>query len=179
MILYVIFAVITIILFILTRLVNIRIIKCDSITICIGFTIFEFKYTKKKNNSHTVIPKDSVESKINPSISDIISLLSMLLRYLQKCRITIRKLVIPKKENINTINSYFRFWAAISAIIAYIDSQVEKLDIKDNAFILSSDKSLAFDLSFSIMLLDTIILVFRLLYHIIRMGKMEKANVGI
>ncbi len=178
MTLYVIFAVITIILFILTRLVNIRIIKCDTITICIGFTIFEFRYTKKNNNSHTVIQKDSVESEINPRISDIISLLSTLIKYFQKCKITIRKVVIHKKENFNTISSYFRFWAAISTIIAYIDSQVEKLDIRDNAFILSSDNLLEFDFDFSIMLLDAIFLVFRLFYRIIRIGKMEETNVG-
>ena len=174
---YTILAGITIILFILTRWVNIRIIRCDTTTISMEFIILKFSYTKNKNNTKTLSsPEKTDDSSI--SVNDAIYLLSTLYRYLKKCKITIRKLVLPKKEKANSFNYFFAFYTFASIIVAYIDSQVEKLDIKNNALVFNEpQKMIEFDLSFSIILIDAIFLVFRLLHYIIKAEKRNKANV--
>ena len=178
-IIYIVLAVITIILFILTRFINIRIIKEDNVRIFISTTFFELILTKQNQEKLFDIDTEySVESEINPNFQEILSLLSTIAKYFKKAKITVRKCALTSKLSNSNIYYYCGLWAVISAVIVYIDSQVEKLDIKDNAFTLSSDKKTQLDISFSIMLLDLFILVIRLILGIIKMEKMEKVNVG-
>jgi hypothetical protein len=62
--------------------------------------------------------------------------------------------------------------------LAYIESNVEKLIILNNAFILSSDGNTQFDVDIGIMLFDLIILILRLITKVLKIGRLEKANVG-
>ena len=76
------------------------------------------------------------------------------------------------------IYKFFGFRAVISVALAYIESNVEKLIISDNAFILSSDGNTQFDVDLGIVLLDLIILILRLVIKVLKIGRLEKANVG-
>ena len=73
---------------------------------------------------------------------------------------------------------HFLAFATISAVIAYIDSYVEKLIILDNAFISDSDEDITFDIDLGINLFDLIILTMRLMIEGIKIARLEKENVG-
>ena len=176
---YVVLSVAAIILFILTRRVHIRIRKNNNTVFSIGFILFKIELTKYiENKKEDSPPTVSDESEISSSFDEIFSLLATLLHYFQKCTITIRYLAIPTSASHKNMYKLFGFKAMISMIFVYIESKVEKLIVSDNVFILDPDGKFEFDIDLGILLLDLIILIIRLIIKGIKIGRLEKANVG-
>lgn len=176
---YVILSAATLILFILTRRVHIRVIKKENTVFSIGFSLFKIEFTKnKKSLSEKASLQESAEGETPVDFGEIFSLIKSLLRYFRKCTVTVRHLAVPISESSPGIYKFFGFRAVISVALAYIESNVEKLIISDNAFILSSDGNTQFDVDLGIVLLDLIILILRLVIKVLKIGRLEKANVG-
>lgn len=176
---YIALSVTLIILFILTRKINFRIIKNDDIIISIGFTILKIELTNfEKNGLDTKSDQTNSESEGSPQLSEIFSLFTLIFRFFKKCTVTINNITIPTKNEHQNIYMHFTFKAITSLIIAYIDSNVEKLILPNNAFTLSSDGQLEFDIDLKIILFDLIALVIRLIIEGIKIERLEKANVG-
>lgn len=175
---YVILSVATIILFIFTRRVNIRIRKNNDTVFSIGFILFKIEFTKTENKKEDIPPTVSDESEISANLGETFSLLATLLHYFRKCIITIRYLAIPANISHSNIYKLFGFKAMISAAFVYIESKVEKLIISDNVFILDPDEKLEFDIDLGISLFDLIVLTIRLIIKGIKIERLEKANVG-
>lgn len=169
---YVTLSVTLIILFILTRKINFRIIKNDDITISIGFTILKVELTNFTNNNlDTKSTQNSGESEISPEIREIFSLFSLIFRFFKKCTVKINRITIPIQNEHKNMYWHFTFKAITSVIIAYIDSNVEKLILSNNAFTLSSDGQPKFDIDIKIILFDLIVLVIRLIIVGIKIGR--------
>lgn len=175
---YVICAVITILLFLITRRVYIRVIKSDVTVVSIGFILFKLELTKKQNSKQEKPVDTDTKSEIPLEFNEVFSLLAMLMRYFKKCTITIRRLTVPYKTKEDNIYSPIGFRAALSALLVYIDSSVEKLIVTDNAFILSSDTKPQFDITLGILLFDLIVLAIRLIIKGLKIERLEKADVG-
>ena len=176
-VIYIILAVITIFLFILTRPMNLRIAKADAVRVNVEFTLVAMEFTKSADSENKK-NEDTAESESGIDIGAILSLFAKVFGYLKRCGIRIHRLVIPKKDGFSSFWTYFRYMRLISVIFAYIDSKVESLIIEDNAFILSSDtEKVEFDVTFKTVPLDLIILAVRLIFEIIKLRKMEKNNV--
>lgn len=176
---YIMLSVATVILFILTRRVHIRIRKSETTVFSIGFSLFKIEFTKNAEKSLEAKPlEENSESEVYVDFGDILSLLTTLLHYFQKCTVTIRRLAIPVLKNNNGMYRFFVFKAIESMSFAYIESNVEKLIISDNAFILSSDEKFKFDIDLGIILFDLIILTLRLIIKGLKIGWLEKSNVG-
>lgn len=176
---YVILSVATLILFILTRKIHFRVIKSEDTVFSIGFSLFKIEFIKKKNTQEEKPPPiGNAQSEMSVDFGEIFSLIKALLHYFGKCTVTIRRLAMPISFVNVGIYKLFGFKAAISMAIAYIESNVEKLIISDNAFILSSDENTEFDVDLGIMLFDLIILITRLIIKVIKIGRLEKINVG-
>ena len=177
---YVVLSVTTIILFILTRKTSIRVInRNQDFIFSIGFSLFKIELLKKENDIGEVkLPNADNESGISTDFEEIFSLLSLLFHYFQKCSITIRYFAIPTNAAHGSIYMRFGFLALISTVIAYIESNVEKLIIYDNAFILSSDGKTEFDIDLKITLFNLLVLIIRLILKCIKIERLEKANVG-
>ena len=175
---YVILSVTTIILFILTRTTVIRVVKQNEIIISLEFSLIKLEFIKDDNDQKVKPPDVNSESEISPDFGEIFSLLTLLLRYLQKSTITVRHFTLPYKICSGNMFSHFGFKALMSAAIAYIESNVEKLIIHDNAFTLSSDNRTKFDIDLKIMLFDLIVLIFKLIFKGIKIGRSKKADVG-
>ena len=176
---YVILSAATLILFILTRRVHIRVIKKENTIFSVGFLLFKIEFTKsKKAHTEKAAPAESAEGETPVDFGEIFSLIKSLLHYFGKCTVTVRCLSVPFSESSPGIYKFFGFRAMISMALAYIESNVEKLIIVDNAFILSSDGNTQFDVDIGIMLFDLIILILRLITKVLKIGRLEKANVG-
>jgi hypothetical protein len=175
---YIVLSVATIILFILTRKTSLRIKKLDKTTFSLGFSLFKIEVCYSGKPFDDAKLQDTMgDGEISASLNEIFSLLTLLLRYFKKCSIEIRHLALPLSIG-GGFYSYFGFRALISAIIAYIESNVEKLTIRDNAFILSSDQQLKFDIDLKITLFNLVVLITRLIINVIKIERLEKANVG-
>jgi hypothetical protein len=145
----------------------------------IGFSLFKIELTKKNNTqTEKISPNENATSEISVDLGEIFSLIKALLHYFGKCTVTVRRLAIPFSAVNAGTYKFFGFKAAISMVIAYIESNVEKLILSDNAFILSSDGNTEFDVDIGIMLFDLIILITRLIIKVIKIGRLEKINVG-
>ena len=176
---YIALSVTLIILFILTRKISFRIIKNDDIAISIGFTILKIELTNiTKNSLDTKSVPNSGDSEFSPELREIFSLITLIFRFFKKCTVKINQITIPIQNEQKNMYVHFAFKAITSALIAYIDSNVEKLILPDNTFTLSSDGQLEFDFDLKIMLFDLIILIIRLIIEGIKIERSEKANVG-
>ncbi len=176
---YVILSVAAVILFVLTRRVHIRIRKDEITVFSIGFSLFKIEFTKDTAKPReTKPPEESAEGEISVDFGEIFSLLKALLRYFQKCTVTIRYLAIPIRESNMSMYKFFGFKAIESMAFAYIESNVEKLILSNNAFILSSDGKLKFDIDLGIILFDLVTLTVRLIIKGLKIGRLEKADVG-
>ncbi len=178
-VIYIILAVTVIFLFMLTRPINLRIAKGDSTLVGIEFTLFALEFTKANTDTEENKNEDNAEGGMPMNIGTIFSLFARIFDHLGRCGVRIHKLIIPKKKEFSSFWGYFRYMRWISVLFAYIDSNVESLIIEDNAFILSSDKEkIEFNVTFRMILLDLITLGRKLIFDIIKLGKMEKTNVG-
>ena len=177
---YIVLSVTTIILFMLTRKTSIRVIKREKLFILsIGFSLFKIELSKKENDiREEKLPDDDTTSGASADFGEVLSLLSLLLHYFQKCSVTVRYFAIPTNIGYDNIYRRFGFCALISAAIAYIESNVEKLIICDNAFILSSDEKIEFDIDLKITLLNLLVLIIKLIIKGTMIERLEKANVG-
>ncbi len=176
---YVILSAATLILFILTRRVHIRVIKMENTVFSIGFSLFKFEFTiKKKIELEETSPIDSAEGEMAIDFGELFSLIKSLLHYFGKCTVTIRLLAIPISKSSIGIYGFFGFRAVTSMALAYIESNVEKLIISDNVFILSSDGNTQFDVDLGILLFDLIILIEQLIIKVLKIERLKKANVG-
>lgn len=175
---YIILSVTALILFLLTRKAHIRIKKNKNTVFSVGFTLFKFEFTKSEHKQEQQLSaSEDAVSEIQTGFRELLSLPAILLRYLKKCTLTVRKAIIPTVTS-PSIYRHFLAFATISAVIAYIDSYVEKLIILDNAFISDSDEDITFDIDLGINLFDLIILTMRLMIEGIKIARLEKENVG-
>ena len=171
---FVVLAIITIIAFILTRYVDIEIIKRDSLSLNFNFTFIKLCFIRhEKTTVYAPMNSDVTESEINPKLEDILSLFSTVIRHIKKCKITLKNIQIPIKKTY----PYFLISTIISTIIAYVDSNVEKLNINYNAFTLSSDEPFEIDIQFRATLFNLLSLAAGFLINLIKIGKKEKSNV--
>jgi hypothetical protein len=175
---YVTLSVTTIILFIFTRKTSIRVQNLDQTTFSLGFSLFKIElYDIDKTEDNAELSDAMGNGEISADFREIFSLITLLLHYFKKCSIEIRYFALPISIE-SGIFACLGFRALISAIIAYIESNVEKLTIYDNAFILSPDKQLKFDIDLKITLFNLVILITRLIIRGIKIERLKKANVG-
>lgn len=171
---YIILSVTTIFLFLLTRKVRLEIIKNENFVFSIAFVLFKLEFTKGQDKSDA----SETENGIPPDTREVFSLISTILSHTKHCAVTIKSLVLPIKiPNHESPLFFFGVHALKSAIFAYIDSLVEKLSIRENAFILDPDKVFEIDLIIKIGLFNLIILAVRLIAKGIKIGKMEDTYV--
>ena len=178
-VIYIILAVITIFLFVLTRPVNLRIAKGDCTIIGIEFTLFAIQFTKTNTDTEENKSEDTAKGETPMNAGAIFSLFAKVFDHIGKCGIRIHKLIIPKKKDFSSFWTYFRYMRWVSILFAYIDSRVENLIIDDNAFILSPDKEkVELDVTFRMVLFDLFTLGRRLIFEMIKLGKIGKRDVG-
>lgn len=176
---YITLSVTTIIIFLLTRKINLRVIKNENLIFSIGFTLVKIEITKDEEiNSNNTMVTSSGESETSADFSEFFSLFTTIFHYFKKCTIIIRRITIPGRIKNNNIYTHFILQAMLSTLIAYIESNVEKLTITNNAFTLSSDGKFEFDINLGIILFDLITLIAKLTIKGIKLGRAENVNVG-
>ncbi len=174
---YVILSVTTIILFLLTRKIHIRIKKFDNFVFSIEYILFGLEITKSEQGAKND-NDDLEEGGNNTSTNELFSLLSPPLKYSSKSIITLKRLNIPWQTPNSDIFSAITFTSILSSAIAYVESKVEKLIIVNNAFTLDPDRGFLLDLDVGISLFNLLILAIQVILKGTKLGKMENADVG-
>ena len=173
---YIILSVTTIFLFLLTHKVQLEIIKNENFVFSIAFVFFKLEFTKEQEQEES--DASETENGIPPDTREVFSLISTILSHTKHCTVKIKSLILPIKiPNHESPMFFFGVHALKSAIFAYIDSLVEILSIRENAFILDPDKVFEIDLIIEIRLFNLIILAVRLIAKGIKIGKMEDTYV--
>lgn len=175
---YIIFAVTLTLFFMLTRsaMLHIKLDRKLLFGIELTFLGFEVKWDSSDTNESNGDDNVPLNAQM---LKTIISITKKLFRFISRCFVHIRCISIPYRKRNGSYLAYFRLIGMFSALYAFADSKTMGISAENNALILSSDQNtLEFDVTIKVMLLDIFILVMGLLSEIVKIGKMEKSNVG-
>lgn len=177
-IIYIILAVILTLLFMLTRYAILHVKRDREFLFGIDFTFLGFEV--RWDGSDTEENKSDEDVPFSPAMLGAVrSVIKRLLRFISNCSFRIRCIRIPQRKQDFSWLSSLRLIGAISALYVFADSKTRGITVENNALILDSDtKSLEFDVAVRVMLLELLILAIGLLFDTVKIGKMEKSNVG-
>lgn len=120
------------IIFIITRVVWIRIINGEFLLIELHLPIFALVLKKKNSRS------DKKQKKKEKRLSALtyVRIISKMLRRFKKCEVLIKRVTPPQKPSefgYSTMIKPYGYQSLIYTLIAYLETKVEKLTLEENA----------------------------------------------
>lgn len=166
---YIFLSITVVVLFILTRISVVKIIKSDVVTIEIHLTFLAIIFVQDKKDQ----PSNSFDSKI------IFSVRKALINILPNADITLHKIRVsdnPRNFGKSTFTRPYRYHIAISTLIAYLGIKAQKIKMNTDAitFIPDSDRYIEFFITLRIMLFHLLFELIRLSYAIRKKTKGTK-----